>query len=197
VNRVDGRKVLDTGAPDHLPAVRADDGSGMIVGGKPILPLWLRSGVLAMLLVALLYALFGTPDEAVLELERGEPVASLEIRFEDRADGTVAVLDAADGREIARLAVGEDGFIRSVMRGLARERRAQGLGQQTPFRLTSWTHGFVSLEDPTTGRLVELTAFGSDNVAAFARLLGERAERLDGQAVLIGVDERRLVVGRG
>ena len=184
-----GRDVLDTAAADRLdtgagrgggmPPRVPDDGRGMTPGGRPILPLWLRSGVLAMLLVALLYALFGSPDAGLDGLERGAPVATRELRFEDRADGTVTVRDAGDGAEIARLAVGEDGFVRSVMRGLVRERRAQGIGAQIPFRLTTWASGFVSLEDPATGRLVELTAFGPDNVAAFARLAGEPA-RPDG-----------------
>ena len=34
-----------------------------------------------------------------------------------------------------------------------------------------WTRGYVSLEDPATDTVVELTAFGPDNVRAFARLL--------------------------
>ena len=179
-----GRDVLDTSAadargdvPPSSPATRGralDDGRGMTPGGRPILPLWLRSGVLAMLLVAFLYALFGTSDDTLGEIGRGEAVATRDIRFEDQSDGTVTVLDAEDGAPIARLAVGEDGFIRSVMRGLARERHARGLGPEVPFRLTTWTSGFLSLEDPATGRLVALTAFGPDNVAAFARLVDGR-----------------------
>ena len=186
------RDVLDTAAADErprgdapvggsaagvgpgAPAAREDDGRGMTPGGRPILPMWLRSGVLAMLLAAFLFALFGDTDVSLDESTRGEAVASRDIRFEDEPDGTVTVRDAADGRSLARLAVGEDGFIRSVMRGLVRERRARGLGAETPFRVTTWTSGFVSLEDPATGRQIELTAFGPDNVAAFARLVDGR-----------------------
>jgi len=166
------RDVLDTTATDAPSEL--DDGRGMTPGGKLILPLWLRSGVLAMLLVAFVYALFGTSDDTPQVTERGEAVASRELRFEDESDGTITVRDAANGEALERLAVGEDGFVRSVMRGLVRERRAQGLGPEVPFRLTTWTSGFVSLEDPATGRTIELTAFGPDNVAAFVRLVDDR-----------------------
>ena len=167
-----GRDVLEPTADDGRTEL--DDGRGMTPGGKPILPLWLRSGVLAMLLVAFVYALFGTKDDSPLVTDRGDVIASRELRFEDEADGTITVRDAVNGDALERLAVGEDGFVRSVMRGLVRERRARGLGPDTPFRLTTWSSGFVSLEDPATGRTIELTAFGPDNVAAFARLVAER-----------------------
>ena len=152
-----------------------DDGMGMTPGGTPILPIWFRSGMLAMLLVALLYAVFGPSSEALESIDRGEALASRELRFVDEPNGVVTVHDANSGTELARIASGEDGFIRSVMRGLARERRVQGHGRDVPFLLTAWTSGFLSLEDPATGRQVELTAFGPDNVAAFSRLVAERS----------------------
>jgi putative photosynthetic complex assembly protein len=46
----------------------------------------------------------------------------------------------------------------------------------TPFRLTDWTDGRLTLEDRSTGRSVELRAFGATNAAAFARLLTARGE---------------------
>ena len=183
----DGRAALDTAAPDpsigapsgtddapHGSAASGDDGSGMTPGGRPILPIWFRSGMLAMLLVALLYAVFGSPDDTLEGIDRGEALASRELHFFDEAGGVVSVRDANSGAELARIASGEDGFIRSVMRGLVRTRNAQGIGQEIPFRLTAWDRGFLSLEDPATGRLVELTAFGPDNVAAFSRLVIEQ-----------------------
>lgn len=96
------------------------------------------------------------------------------LRFEDRADGRVVVLESERDRqrEIDVLAPGTNGFVRSVLRGLARERKLRGLGSETPFRLVRWADGRLSLEDPATGRAVELDAFGPTNTAAFARLLG-------------------------
>ena len=143
-------------------------------GGRPVLPIWFRSGLLAMLLVALLYAVFGSPVDTVAGIERGEALASRELHFLDEAGGVVSVRDARSGDELARIDSGEDGFVRSVMRGLVRTRNAQGIGPEVPFRLTAWDRGFLSLEDPATGRLVELTAFGPDNVAAFSRFVIEQ-----------------------
>ncbi len=99
------------------------------------------------------------------------PVTSRLLRFEDRADGSVAVYEAAAVEPVQVLAPGSHGFVRSVLRGLARERKRQGVGREPAFRLTRWADGRLSLEDPTTGRSVELGAFGPTNRAAFAQLM--------------------------
>jgi putative photosynthetic complex assembly protein len=101
-----------------------------------------------------------------------ELVAARELRFEDRAEGGVAVW--ADGALIEVLDPGSNGFIRGVMRGFARERRAEGIGTAAPFRLLAWSDGRLSIEDPTTGRRIELEGFGLTNKEAFARLLTAR-----------------------
>ncbi|MFO0690322.1 MAG: photosynthetic complex assembly protein PuhC [Myxococcota bacterium] len=96
---------------------------------------------------------------------------SIRIRFEDRTDGAVVVLDDATGAERARIAAGEGGFVRGVLRGLARERALSGIGSAPPFELTRWQDGRLSLTDLATGRRIEIDAFGPDNVASFRRLL--------------------------
>jgi len=102
-----------------------------------------------------------------------EPVGKQAIYFEDGADGSVTVLAPERDRVIAVLPPGTNGFIRSVVRGLARERRLRGLGPEGSFELSRWTDGRLSLDDPVTGRTVELGAFGPTNARAFARLLVE------------------------
>jgi putative photosynthetic complex assembly protein len=64
-----------------------------------------------------------------------------------------------------------NGFVRGVMRGMARDRRAHGVGMEPPFALTLWRNGTLSLTDKSTGRAIELGSFGPDNRAAFAALL--------------------------
>ena len=61
-----------------------------------------------------------------------------------------------------------NGFLRGTMRGLARQRVRQDADRDIPFRLTEWADGRLTLEDPTTGRMVEMEAFGSTNEDAFA-----------------------------
>lgn len=98
-------------------------------------------------------------------------VTVLDIRVEDRSDGAVAVYAADDSHLITAFAPGTSGFVRGVMRGMARERRRDGIGQQPPFRLTRWSDGRLSLLDPSTGVVVNLEVFGPPNSAAFAQLL--------------------------
>lgn len=100
-----------------------------------------------------------------------EPESTRLLRFADQEDGTVLIEDAGDGATIARIGREDGGFIRGVMRGLARERRMNGIGAEPPFRLTLWRSGELSLTDTETGRIIELGAFGPDNRAAFVRLL--------------------------
>ncbi len=102
---------------------------------------------------------------------RSEPVDRLELRFEDRADGAVVVTTADGARTVRVLEPGTHGFVRSVVRGLVRERRALGVGAEPAFQLTHWADGRLSLDDPSTGRTVELGAFGPTNARAFAGLL--------------------------
>ena len=127
-----------------------------------------------------LFTLVAVSVARLTGLSAGEPPAadvtqSRELRFEDRADGAVAVYAAKDDQLVQVLVSGEGGFVRGVLRGLARERRASDIGSQPPFGLTRWSNGLLSLEDPETGRRVDLNAFGATNAGAFARFLGNDA----------------------
>lgn len=104
-------------------------------------------------------------------------VASHELRFEDRNDGAVVVLDA-HGRELVDvIEPGTNGFVRGVLRGLARDRKRSAFAQSEPFRLTRWADGRLTVEDPTTGRSVDLGAFGPSNFSAFVRILDAAEQR--------------------
>jgi putative photosynthetic complex assembly protein len=93
------------------------------------------------------------------------------LRFQDMRDGSIQVTDARTGQVAASVEPGTNGFIRGTLRGLARERKHQGIGIEPPFILTRWADGRLSLEDPTTGRVIALDAFGPTNGEAFAQLL--------------------------
>jgi putative photosynthetic complex assembly protein len=94
-----------------------------------------------------------------------------ELKFEDRADGSVAVIDAKSGMLVETIR-GEAGFLRSTLRGLARERIRAGFGAEKPFELIGRADGRLTLRDPVTQRRVDLESFGPTNAANFARLLG-------------------------
>lgn len=95
--------------------------------------------------------------------------------FRDGNDGSVHVIEPDNNSAIAEITVGNDGFVRSVMRGMARERKRRSLPAEPPFLFTHWADGRFSLSDPLTGRVVELRAFGADNAGAFERLVANAA----------------------
>jgi putative photosynthetic complex assembly protein len=114
-----------------------------------------------------------SPVVAVLE--------SRELRFADARDGSVEVRDAASGALLPPI-VGEAGFARSVLRGLAQARLKAGGRPAEPFVLRREADGSLRLADPVTGRVVDLTGFGPDNARVFQSLLQVR------QQVSPGVD---------
>lgn len=128
-------------------------------------------GAAALILSSvLLVSLARQADVGITRLAASTPVATRLLRFEDRTDGSVQVLDT-DGATVAVIAPGSNGFLRSVLRGLARERRRSSIDATPPFKLTRWADGRLSLDDPATGRHVDLEVFGPTNAAAFAGLL--------------------------
>jgi putative photosynthetic complex assembly protein len=98
-------------------------------------------------------------------------IASRSLRFDDLANGGIAVRDARSGALLHTVEPGTNGFLRSSVRGLVRERKRQGLGPETPFELLGRRDGRLTLVDPGTGRRIDLESFGPSNAAVFASLL--------------------------
>ncbi len=104
-------------------------------------------------------------------------VESRDLRFTDQRDGSIVITDATTQAVISVAAPGTNGFIRGALRGLVRERRQHGIGAGPPFRLVRWADGRLTIEDPATGRVIDLVAFGPTNIAAFAVLLASEEGR--------------------
>ncbi len=109
-----------------------------------------------------------------MPIAAAQVVAARDLRFEDQADGSIAVLDAASGLRAGTVAPGEGGFVRGVMRGLARTRRRRDVEGQVPFHLAASSNGRLVIGDPATGAMVELEGFGMTNAASFAQFLPAR-----------------------
>jgi putative photosynthetic complex assembly protein len=109
-----------------------------------------------------------TPDAAV-QWQR-------DLQFRDLPGGDIAVLDHRTGQSVARF-TGEQGFLRSSLRALARERHRESLNGDAPFLLIGRTDGRLTLQDPSTGQRIDLESFGPSNAAVFAslRLAGTEA----------------------
>ena len=136
------------------------------------------AAIITLVLVTLLAVagvrLFGIsaqqqPDASTVSLRQ--------LRFEDRSDGGIAVRDAKTGAVLDTVAPGTNGFLRSTMRGLARERKRQNLGPELPFELHARADGRLTLIDPGTNRRIDLESFGPTNMAVFAQLVAPPAHK--------------------
>lgn len=130
----------------------------------------------SVILLSIMTAAAGRLTGAGNSMPTAAPVVARDLLFRDRADGSVLVYDATNkSRPIDIVAPETNGFLRATMRGLARQRLRQDADREIPFRLTEWADGRLTLEDPTTGRRVEMEAFGITNEEAFANLLTAKA----------------------
>lgn len=116
----------------------------------------------------------GLISPGAAEASSATAVTAADMRFADMDDGGVLVTVVDQGERIIPPATG--GFVRGVLRGLVRDRRAQGLGPEQPFRVTEWSDGKVTIEDLATGRVVKLDAFGPTNRQAFVDLMNPSSE---------------------
>jgi len=140
------------------------------------LPLYLMGGIVAISLVLTASVTFGFVERQSVPAESRaaagtKSVAQRTVRFFDEADGTVRVEDGATAEVLGRFGEGEGGFIRASVRALVHQRRIRGEGPAVPFELTEWEGGGLTLNDPVTGRSVEVSSFGPDNRAIYANLL--------------------------
>ncbi|MEN9420075.1 MAG: putative photosynthetic complex assembly protein PuhC [Pseudomonadota bacterium] len=145
------------------PPVPASTGSGVIPRWALIAAALVVGATLA--LVAILRLNGFDPAQAPAEV-----VAERLLRFADAADGAVVVHDARTGEAVATMR-GEQGFLRGVLRGLARERRARDVPASEPYVLSLRADARLLIHDPSAGQRIDLASFGPDNAAVFLRWL--------------------------
>lgn len=97
---------------------------------------------------------------------------SRQLVFKDMADGGIEIIDAVSRAQVGVIAPDqEQSFVRMTMRSMAQHRKHAGIGNRDPFTLARSPEGILTLDDPATGRKLVLDAFGSLNVAEFAKLM--------------------------
>ncbi len=137
----------------------------------PALPRLPLIGVALAVVLALGAAVIGPRAVGGLSTpSSGQVVAERALRFTDRPDRAVEVTEAQTGQTLA-VFEGEQGFLRGMLRSMARARRMRDVPATEPLRLTAWGDGRITLDDPSTGEHLELEAFGPTNVAVFTALL--------------------------
>lgn len=141
-------------------------------GQVPLLAIW-GCGVLLAAVIAMAAASTGHDRSQVETLSGQTSVVTHRLLFtvSDESDRTLHVRDASSGSVLDVVDRDSNGFIRGALRGLARERGMRGIGSGEPFRLRLWEDGTLVLDDPMTGQLIALNAFGKDNAQAFAKYL--------------------------
>jgi putative photosynthetic complex assembly protein len=133
---------------------------------KMLIALWLLVGIVVAAVTAARITEQGISSPAA-----GTSFAERTLRFEDRADGGINILDGKSGAKIAQVEPGTNGFLRSTLRGLARERKRRELGSEAPFILALQSNSRLTLTDPATERAVDLGSFGPTNAAVFRGIL--------------------------
>lgn len=139
--------------------------------------LWAAGGVIILSIGAAAFGAYSNrtrPPPAITQ--QAAVAASVDLTFLDKADGSVIVQHAGSGAVLLNIKPGEDAFIRAVLRGFVRDRNAQKLGTDKPFRLYRLEDTRLVIEDTATGKQINLRAFGPTQQAAFARLLPEQPQ---------------------
>lgn len=139
---------------------------------KDMIPKPLLWAMLALVLTSLTLVSFavlsgrphvGTPKPATIVAER-------DIILRGGGAQAVTVL-ATDATLLMDLPHG--GFITVIQNGLERARQVAGVDQAKPVRIVEYANGRLTVLDDYTGWSAELGAFGSDNKAAFERLMSQ------------------------
>jgi len=133
----------------------------------PIVPRWVLLCAAAAIAASFIAAATGGGGHVTMPAS--EPTIQRSLQFTDMPDGTVLVMDTTTHLRVAILARNSNAFIRGTLRGLAHAVGTDGANR--PFLLTAWKDGRVTLADNATKRVLDLEAFGSSNVGAFADLL--------------------------
>jgi putative photosynthetic complex assembly protein len=132
----------------------------------------LMRGILVLLITVLALVAYARVTDRPLEAvpDRGEIVQERLLHIEGDITGAARIADAETG-EVIEYASGEAVFITTIERVLRRERERHAADMAAPLHLRERAGGALSVYDPTTGEEVDLTSFGTDNIAAFAVLL--------------------------
>lgn len=134
---------------------------------KPLL--W---AILALVLTSLVLVSFAvyTHRPHVGVPKSAEIVAERDIVLKGGGAQAVTVL-ATDGTVLMDLPHG--GFITVIQNAMERARLTAGVDKLRPLRIVRYGNGRLTAVDDYTGWSAELGAFGSDNRAAFERLMSQ------------------------
>ena len=136
-------------------------------------PVAILLGAIGLVVFSAGAILFGqTTGLGLVKQEGGRPIALRDVTITRAPGDVVIVSDAATGATIAAFPQDAGGFVRGSLRAFERMRQVAAVPTGAAYRIIKWDTGRVSLSDTATGERIYLEAFGRDNAAAFAALLG-------------------------
>lgn len=140
---------------------------------KDMIPKHLLLAMLALVLASLTVVIFGVLTDRT---HAGVPkaadiVTERSIILKGGGAQAVTVLDV-DGSVLMDLPHG--GFITVIQNAMERARLTAGVDKMLPLRIVEYANGRLTAVDDYSGWSAELGAFGSDNRAAFERLMSQK-----------------------
>jgi len=144
----------------------------MLSDDPQMIPTRLLLAMLALMLASLAVVTFAvvTGREPTGQPKAAAVVAERTIILKGGSAQAVMVL-SADGSVLMDLPHG--GFITVIQNANERARRVKGVDKLLPLRIVEYENGRLTAHDDFTGWSAELGAFGSDNRAAFERLMSQ------------------------
>ena len=121
-----------------------------------------------LIVIVLLLVFINSRDRSQVREPDAVAAKVIQLRFEDRPDGSIAVINYKNGKQIDVIE-GEAGFVRGSLRGLAQERKRRGLDSGPPFELIYRADGRLTLVDTATQRMLDLESFGPINAGTFLK----------------------------
>ena len=144
----------------------------MTVRREERIPTALLRAILVLLALVLSLVVYASWTDRPLEAQppNGDIVSERVIHLQGTVAGAARILDV-DGAEIMRFASGEGGFVSTIDRVIRRERLRNGVSNEGALHVRMREGQRLSIFDPSTGREIELEAFGRDNIAKFEALV--------------------------
>lgn len=148
------------------------DSTQMTVRRDEKIPTVLLRGVLVLIVFVLSLVFYAslTDRPLVAQPPDGAIVSERVVYLQGAVTGAARVLDE-DRAVIMEFASGEGGFVSTIDRVIRRERLRNGVSNDGVLHVRLREGNRLSIFDPSTGREIELEAFGRDNIAKFEALV--------------------------
>jgi putative photosynthetic complex assembly protein len=106
----------------------------------------------------------------------GAVVANYPVTMMVEADDAVALRSVETGQIVVAFDKGHGGFLRSAIRAFGLKRNQMKIAPASPFMVTRWESGRVTLNDPSTGHQVPVDSFGPMVTKMFAPLVADKTK---------------------